>query len=160
DSLPQHTPLQGEIQKGGGPLSIVDIIPRPDSFETGQNSEPDITVNPASPMQMIASAFSAIGQDAPYYASTNGGTTWSSFANLNWGESTLAWRRAGCAARRTALLNVEGTHDRGSLINPYSSTVANGIFGFTITQLAGPIFNQPGIETAPANHVYIAYNDL
>ena len=55
---------------------------------------------------------------------------------------------------------VPGNPDMGSLINTYSSTVANGNFGFPINQFRGANLDQPWIETGPSNQVYVAYNDI
>lgn len=40
-------------------ISIIDIIPVPQSAETGQNSEPRTAVNPADPLEMVAGSFDA-----------------------------------------------------------------------------------------------------
>src|SRR5258705_361868 len=58
---------------------IVNMIPKALSFETNQDSEPTIAVNPANPLQIAASAFTPDpggGNLAPIYVSTDGGNTW------------------------------------------------------------------------------------
>jgi hypothetical protein len=58
---------------------IVNMIPRALSFETNQDSEPTIAVNPSNPLQIAASAFTPDpggGNLAPIYVSTDGGNTW------------------------------------------------------------------------------------
>ena len=56
---------------------VVNMIPNSLSGEAGQDSEPNLTVNPANTQQMAGSAFSSSGgPTAPIYVSTNGGTTW------------------------------------------------------------------------------------
>src|SRR5271163_1614038 len=60
-------------------FSVVNIIPRSLSGETNQDSEPNITVNPANPLQIVASAFTPNpggSGDAPLYLSLDGGATW------------------------------------------------------------------------------------
>jgi hypothetical protein len=61
-------------------VTVVNIIPRSRSGETQQDSEPNLTVNPANPLQMVASAFtfdnSAGPNRAPVYVSQDGGNTW------------------------------------------------------------------------------------
>ena len=47
------------------PVFIVDIIPRQDSFELGQNSEPSIAVNPTNAMQMIVGALLGTRRERP-----------------------------------------------------------------------------------------------
>ncbi len=58
---------------------VVNIIPQSLSFETNQDSEPMIAVNPANPDQIVATAFTPdpLGGDAaPYFFSNDGGRTW------------------------------------------------------------------------------------
>jgi hypothetical protein len=58
---------------------IVNMIPKSLSFETQQDSEPTLAVNPANPMQIAGSAFTPDpggGNLAPIYVSTDGGSTW------------------------------------------------------------------------------------
>ncbi len=55
------------------------MIPNSLSFETNQDSEPTLAVNPANPQQIAGSAFTPDpgGRDlAPIYVSTDGGNTW------------------------------------------------------------------------------------
>src|SRR6266496_4830967 len=58
---------------------VVNMIPKSLSGETHQDSEPTIAVNPANPLQIAASAFTADplkGSFAPIYVSNDGGNTW------------------------------------------------------------------------------------
>jgi hypothetical protein len=58
---------------------LVNIIPRSLSGETHQDSEPTIAVNPANPLQIVATAFTPDpqrGELAPIYISQDGGNTW------------------------------------------------------------------------------------
>src|SRR3954452_12233050 len=58
---------------------LVNIIPRSRSDEEHQDSEPSLTVNPNNPLQIAASAFTPDpddGDNAPIYASIDGGKTW------------------------------------------------------------------------------------
>lgn len=60
-------------------VMIVNIIPNLLSGETNQDSEPSLAVNPANPLQIVASAFTPDpmgGPNAPIYVSTDGGHTW------------------------------------------------------------------------------------
>jgi hypothetical protein len=162
-SLTTHTPLQGEFGSGGVPttnLTIVDIIPLADRLEADQNSEPSIAVNPTNPMQMVAAAF---GGGGPYFVSPNGGTTWSSFGNLDHGDTSLAWSLDGSKVLTATLTGAVANPDVGSTINTFSSTVASGNFGFPINMFpptgATKGLDQPWIETGPANHVYVGYNN-
>ena len=59
---------------------VVNMIPNALSNETGQDSEPDITVNPNDPSEIVASAFtvnpSGATTSAPVYISQDAGNTW------------------------------------------------------------------------------------
>jgi hypothetical protein len=61
-------------------VTVVNMIPFAQSAETGQDSEPNLSVNPNNPQQIAGSAFtnnpSGATGTAPIYVSTNGGTTW------------------------------------------------------------------------------------
>jgi hypothetical protein len=60
-------------------ILVVNMIPKSLSFETNQDSEPMIAVNPANPDHIVGTAFTPdpLGSGlAPYFASTDGGRTW------------------------------------------------------------------------------------
>ena len=60
-------------------FTVVNIIPRSLSGESNHDSEPNLAVNPANPLQIVASAFTpnpALSGDAPIYFSNDGGNTW------------------------------------------------------------------------------------
>jgi len=60
-------------------ITVVNIIPQSLSGETNQDSEPNLSVNPANPAQIQASGFTPNpmgGALAPIYVSTDGGATW------------------------------------------------------------------------------------
>jgi hypothetical protein len=61
-------------------IRVVNMIPRSLSGETGQDSEPNLAVNPEKPTDMVATAFTPAplgGSLAPIYVSTDAGATWS-----------------------------------------------------------------------------------
>jgi hypothetical protein len=63
-------------------VTVVNMIPQAQSNETNQDSEANLSVNPANPMQIVGSAFTPDplnGPNAPIYFSIDGGATW----NLN-----------------------------------------------------------------------------
>lgn len=62
-------------------ITVINMIPNPQSGETNQDSEPNLAVNPNNPNQIAGSAFTSGGgfcgaNLAPIFVSTNGGTTW------------------------------------------------------------------------------------
>jgi len=131
-------------------LRIVDIIPASDSAETNQNSEPSIGVNPINPAQMFAGTFG--DGTPPFFISTDGGTTWSIFGTLFNNDKSIAWKADGSAVLVATMIGMPDfgpidTHSAafGSLINHYVGSNRN---------------DQPWIRTGPADHVYVAFNDL
>jgi len=61
-------------------VTVVNMIPYSLSGETNQDSEPNISVNPANPMEIAATAFTpnpdGSSADSPIFYSSNGGATW------------------------------------------------------------------------------------
>jgi len=66
-------------------VTVVNIIPNSRSNETQQDSEPNLAVNPANPLQIAGSAFTPAPPvtpplppptNAPIYVSVDGGNTW------------------------------------------------------------------------------------
>jgi hypothetical protein len=127
---------------------VVDIIPRSQSGESAQNSEPSIAVNPVNSTQMLAGSF---GDPVdPFFVSTDGGTTWSIFGTLFNNDKSIAWKVDGSAALVATMI---GMPDFGP-INTYSAfTQLNNYVGSNRN-------DQPWIRTGPADHVYVSFNDL
>lgn len=74
------------------PVKVVNMIPNSLSNETNRDSEPNISVNPASPLQMAASAFTPdplASGSGPIFVSTNGGDTWTLNVVLPGGNQTV-----------------------------------------------------------------------
>lgn len=60
-------------------IQVVNMIPKALSGESNQDSEPNLAVNPANPLQIAGSAFTPDpmgGSNAPIFVSTDGGNTW------------------------------------------------------------------------------------
>ena len=78
--------------------TVVDVIPRVQSNETDQNSEPSIAVNPLMQNQAVVSAFSIptvagkppVVPPNPYWVTDNG-TTWNYLQSIQHVDTTLAW---------------------------------------------------------------------
>jgi hypothetical protein len=65
----------------GAQITVVNMIPKVQSGETNQDSEPNLAVDPANPARIIGSAFTPStgfcpSNLAPVFASTDGGGTW------------------------------------------------------------------------------------
>jgi len=74
--VPTSSPIYGQ---GTGAVSVVNMIPRTLSGETGTDSEPNLAVNPSNTRHIAASAFTPdpmAGANAPIYISTDGGQSW------------------------------------------------------------------------------------
>ena len=85
-------------------IRVVNIVPQAQSNETSQDSEPNITVNPARPRQVAITAFTPDplgGANAPIYVSTDGGTNWAlntivpSVAGSTFGTGDITLRFGG-----------------------------------------------------------------
>src|SRR5712692_6357506 len=73
------------------PVTVINMIPNALSGETQRDSEPNVSVNPANPLQMAASAFTpdpATSGNAPIFVSTDGGNTWALNVVLPGGNTT------------------------------------------------------------------------
>ncbi|MGK7918004.1 MAG: hypothetical protein AB4038_21125 [Prochloraceae cyanobacterium] len=60
-------------------VTVVNMIPNALSNETKQDSEPNLAVNPANPLEIVGSALTENPMEdnnAPIYVSTDGGDTW------------------------------------------------------------------------------------
>ena len=61
-------------------VTVVDVIPQSNSNEANDDSEPNIAVNPANPLQIAATAFTPDSSGAtnlvPIFLSADGGQTW------------------------------------------------------------------------------------
>ena len=74
---PQSAPTGGAPATPQPGILIVNMIPEAFSFETNNDSEPNLAVNPVNPLQMAASAFTpASSGTAPIFVSSDGGQTW------------------------------------------------------------------------------------
>jgi hypothetical protein len=61
-------------------IKVVNMVPKSLSNETNNDREPNITVNPVNPQQIVGTAFTpdpAGSNNAPIYVSSDGGDTWS-----------------------------------------------------------------------------------
>ncbi|MCX6249853.1 MAG: hypothetical protein NTX61_03780 [Bacteroidetes bacterium] len=61
-------------------IRVINMIPNASSNETGQDSEPFLTINPNNPLEIIATAFTSnptgAVATAPVFISQDGGNTW------------------------------------------------------------------------------------
>ncbi|GGK76417.1 hypothetical protein [Mangrovihabitans endophyticus] len=72
-------------------LRVVNLIPASLSGESGQDSEPNLAVDPQNPQRMVATAFTRDplgGPQAPVFLSSDGGRTWQVRSIVPGGSST------------------------------------------------------------------------
>ena len=70
----------------GQTVKVVNMIPSTSSGETNHDSEPNLAVNPANPLQLVGTAFTpdpmGIAGQAPIFVSSDGGDTWTLYSIL------------------------------------------------------------------------------
>ena len=136
-------------------VRVVDVIPNSDSAEAYQHSEPSLAVDPFDPTQIIVGAFGFpdLFPNTPYFKSTDGGATWSSYGRLFSQDKSIAWTQDGSTALTATLLS--------DVIRTRLGTAAASDFGSPINAFdPSHELDQPWIRTGPSGHVYVAYNDL
>jgi uncharacterized protein (TIGR03000 family) len=77
---------------GQSQVTVVNMIPRSMSNETDRDSEPNLAVNPANPLQMAASAFTSDPMGSglgPIFLSSDSGNTWTLNPILPGGDRTV-----------------------------------------------------------------------
>ncbi|MBW8878518.1 MAG: hypothetical protein JF614_26460 [Acidobacteria bacterium] len=145
---------------------VVNMIPFAQSAETGQDSEPNLSVNPNNLQQIAGSAFTTnptgSTTTAPIYVSTNGGTTWTMnnivpSANGSTGDITL--RFGG-----TTNFLYTGTLRGGAGLTLNLLRTANFTAATTMTLLSSRAnVDQPFVQAATfagADRVYVGNNDF
>jgi hypothetical protein len=153
-------------------IKVVNMIPQSLSGETNQDSEPNIAVNPANPLQIAGSAFTPNpmgggSANAPIYVSIDGGVTWTlnnivpSSGSLGTGDITLKF--AGTSGRLFATI-LDGTTGAFEVHRTTNFTAAT-----PMTQLESRgNEDQPYVQAATVmggadvgkDRVYIGVNDF
>lgn len=149
-------------------LTIVDVIPNALSGETDDSSEPNIGVNPVNPRQAVISSFGHITSFSPftlsnpYFATNDGGATWSTFDNVVHGDTTVDYGQNGTNAYMVRLSgnNITAFSSANSPWSPISSSSYNA---------TSSIPDQPWLQTGRGvdpgsgtvkDRLYIGFNDL
>src|SRR5215471_5623918 len=161
---------------------LIDMIPQSLSGETGQDSEPHLTVNPANPNMIIGTAFSPNpggGALGPVYKSINGGATWTVNAivpsqagsAIGTGDITTSFNRSGTklyggilragTGALTFLRTTVPAFPPMTVLNPPGRPNADQPFTHATTVPAGPGVGQDGPQCRPVAHtdgtVYAAF---
>jgi hypothetical protein len=112
-------------------ITVINMIPQSLSGETNQDSEPNLAVNPANPLQIAGSAFTpnpAGSGNAPIFVSTDGGTTWVLNTTVLSAVSThdITLKFAGTSSRLfTTILDASGPFEvhRATTFPPTAMTL-------------------------------------
>src|SRR5712691_6756303 len=152
-------------------LTLVDVIPNLMSGEADQNSEPNIGVNPVNPSQAVISSYGQITSTNPfillnpYFATGNGGTTWSNFDNVVHGDTSVDYGRDGANAYMARL--TDNNIAAFSSANPPGGApwVPNAPSSYTGTGTPDQPWIQTGRGLDPVSglvkdRIYIGVNDL
>jgi hypothetical protein len=151
-------------------VRVVNMIPATLATETWQDSEPDVTVNPNDPLQIVGSAFTINPTGslttAPIYCSSDGGNTWV-LSNIvpsanGWtGDITVALSRNnvlyagilhGGSGLDMRLLRSGTCATAASMTQLVARTNEDQPYARAYTPMAGAQLNN--------DHVYIAHNDF
>ncbi|CAN5443535.1 hypothetical protein BH09PLA1_BH09PLA1_34840 [soil metagenome] len=155
-------------------FTVVDVIPKAQSAETAQNSEPNIAVKPFAnnATKIIIESFGVGG--SPLWATTDGGVTWAERMTYPSGDTTVAWSPSGDAAYMSTLRTGLGAGGAQSKIETWkiADPTANDfavIDTATFTDTSGAaspsIADQPWIAVGRnaadnKNRLYVSYNDI
>lgn len=145
-------------------VKVVNMIPPALSGESEQDSEPNIAVNPESPSQIVATAFTPDplnGPRAPIFVSVDGGLTWAVHSIVPGGSIThdisVAFGSAG-GTLYAGTLNASNNH-----LNVLRTTSAFSPSPMTVL-VDRPQEDQPwatATTAAPAHdRVYVGHNDF
>ncbi|HEY6254154.1 MAG TPA: sialidase family protein [Candidatus Angelobacter sp.] len=144
-------------------VEVVNMIPHSLSGESNMDSEPNITVNPANPRHMAASAFTPdplLSGHAPIYVSTDGGQTWALNVVMPGGNVTndITVRFASKSNMLYAGILRGGTLDLNILRK--ANFIAPGLMTVLVNKTND---DQPYIQAhshAGTDHVYVGDNDF
>ncbi|TMK75804.1 MAG: hypothetical protein E6G48_00765 [Actinobacteria bacterium] len=157
-------------------VSVVNMIPNALSNETFQDSEPNLAVNPANPLEIAGTAFTVDpggGSNAPIFVSTDGGQTWSlnlilpSVAGSFVGTFDITLRFAASGLLYLAFLRQPSTGLRLDVLRTGNFSTPSPAPTILVDADTSPGPDQPFIQVATQlggngafhDHVYIGDND-
>jgi hypothetical protein len=159
----------------GAQVTVIDMMPNSRSNETAQDSEPNLTVNPANPQQMAGSAFTinptAGATTAPIYISTDGGSTWSFNTIVPGGNTThdITLRFGGTSnVLYAGIIRADQTIPTVNILRTFDFTSATTMP--VLVTRTGPKYgvDQPWVQATTAlggtgvgqDRVFVGHNDL
>ena len=150
-------------------ISVVNMIPNSLSDETNRDSEPNLAVNPANPLEIAASAFTPDPRNSgsgPIFVSTDGGATWVLNVVLPGGNRTvdITLRFGGSSGVLYAGILRFDTTD----MNILRKAGGSGMPGLMDILVSRALEDQPWVEaqTVPSgpavglDRVYVGHNDF
>ena len=157
-------------------VSVVNMIPNALSNETFQDSEPNLAVNPANPLEIAGTAFTVDpggGSNAPIFVSSDGGQTWSlnlilpSVAGSFVGTFDITLRFAASGLLYLAFLRQPSTGLRLDVLRTGNFSTPSPAPTILVDADTSPGPDQPFIQAATQlggngafhDHVYIGDND-
>lgn len=152
-----------------GQVRVVNIIPKSLSDETNQDSEPNLAVNPANPLQIAASAFTPDplgGKTAPIFVSADGGKTWvlNSILPSETNTADITLRFGGSSnTLYAAILRQPIVDDQPELVICRTANVTDTTPMIELRQRKGKGVDQPYIAAATISgkdRVFIGDNDF
>jgi len=161
-------------------ITIVNMVPQSRSGESNQDAEPTITVNPANPLQLAASAFTwdnltggpMTGAFAPIYVSVDGGATWSnvlsvpSTAGSSFPTGDIQPRFTAAPSGTTSMLYTGILHSNDFNMRIYRTNDYRTAVAMTQIDTRSNNVDQPHlgglmslVGDAGADHVYVGFNN-
>jgi hypothetical protein len=153
-------------------VNVVDMIPQAQSGDTGQDSEPNIAVDPSNPNEIVGSAFTqnptGATNLAPVFVSTDRGNTWA-LRNIVPSGNGMTGDISVAFARRDQTLYA-GILRGGSAFRQMILRTDDPFAGGTMTTLVdhnANTYDQPYVSATTAtvaganrDRVYVGFNDL
>lgn len=150
------------------PIRVINVIPQSLSGETNFDSEPNVTVNPANPQQIVVTSFTpdtaAPVTTGPYFFSTDGGATWSQNSVIPGGTSTFGTKDISVRFGGSSGVLYAGIlrGDSSLRLNILRTANFSGAGLMTILLDRNPE-DQPWVEAVTqwnTDRVYVSSNDL
>ncbi len=153
---------------GRAQVRVVNLIPQAMSNETNRDSEPNVAVNPANPMQIAASAFTPdpLGSTSgPIFVSTDGGMTWALNVVLPGGNRTVDVTLRFARTSNVLYAGILRMDNTNMNILRTANFLAPGLMAILVNRANE---DQPYVqaETVPAgpgagnDRVYVGHNDF
>jgi len=151
-------------------IRVVNMIPNAQSDETGQDSEPNLAVDPTNTLLIVGSAFTSnqtgAMNSAPVFISEDGGTTWDltnivPSANGMTGDISLDFARRGQTLYSGILRGGAGLRQvilRSA--NPFDGTMMTTLVDHNTEELDQPYVSATTVPGTDLDRVYVGFNEF